>query len=238
MRVVVGCERSGVVCAAFVNAGHDAYSCDLEPAEAAHPYPHRHLQCDVMDVLQPGAFDLGILHPDCTYLCASGLHWNKRVPGRAEKTEAALAFVLQLDARARAVLPRYTIENPRGCIGTRMRPSSQSIQPYQHGHDASKETFLWSHNLPLIEPTAHVAPRAVCPRCKAVGRGDLAALMFAGGCHVCGNEAARIRPRWANQTDSGQNALPPSANRWMDRSRTYAGIAAAMVRFWGNLPPL
>ncbi len=32
--------------------------------------------------------------------------------------------------------------------------------------------------------------------------------------------------RWANQTDSGQNKLPPSDDRWKVRSKTYAGIAA------------
>lgn len=33
--------------------------------------------------------------------------------------------------------------------------------------------------------------------------------------------------RWANQTDSGQNALPPSDDRWELRSETYDGIAEA-----------
>lgn len=42
-------------------------------------------------------------------------------------------------------------------------------------------------------------------------------------------------PRWANQTDSGQNKLAPSADRWRDRSRTYQGIADAMAEQWGSL---
>lgn len=37
---------------------------------------------------------------------------------------------------------------------------------------------------------------------------------------------------WANQTPSGQNRLGPSADRWKERSRTYAGIAAAMASQW------
>ena len=32
--------------------------------------------------------------------------------------------------------------------------------------------------------------------------------------------------------------MPPSANRWRERSRTYAGIAAAMADQWGSLPAL
>lgn len=39
--------------------------------------------------------------------------------------------------------------------------------------------------------------------------------------------------RWENQTPSGQNKLAPSADRWKIRSKTYAGIAAAMAEQWG-----
>jgi len=42
------------------------------------------------------------------------------------------------------------------------------------------------------------------------------------------------KPRWANQTDSGQNRLPPGQDRWKLRSRTYEGIAAAMADQWGG----
>jgi hypothetical protein len=41
------------------------------------------------------------------------------------------------------------------------------------------------------------------------------------------------RARRANQTASGQNALPPSKDRWKDRSRTYEGIARAFAEQWG-----
>jgi len=41
--------------------------------------------------------------------------------------------------------------------------------------------------------------------------------------------------RRANQTPSGQNRLPPSADRWKIRSETYSGIADAMAQQWGNL---
>ena len=43
------------------------------------------------------------------------------------------------------------------------------------------------------------------------------------------------RPRWGNQTDSGQNKLPPSDLRSAIRSITYQGIAEAMAEQWGNL---
>ena len=41
--------------------------------------------------------------------------------------------------------------------------------------------------------------------------------------------------RWANQTDSGQNSLPPSDDRWARRSETYPGVARAMAKQWAKL---
>ena len=41
------------------------------------------------------------------------------------------------------------------------------------------------------------------------------------------------RAIWENQTESGQNNLPPSDERWKIRSKTYLGIAKAMANQWG-----
>jgi len=195
MKVLVACEYSGTVRDAFRAAGHDALSCDLLPTDVPGP----HYQGDVTDIINDG-WDLMVAHPPCTYLCSSGLHWNKRRPERAQMTEDALKFVqFLLDAP----IPRIALENPIGCIGTRIRKADQTIQPWQFGHDASKSTCLWLKNLPLLTPTAVVEPRIV-----------------------------NGKKRWANQTDSGQNRLPPSEDRWKIRSETYAGIAAAMVAQW------
>ena len=195
MRVLVACEYSGTVRDAFLKAGHDAMSCDLLPTDVAGP----HYQGDVMDIIDQG-WDLMIAHPPCTYLCSSGLHWNKRRPERSKQTEDALDFVRLLLA---APIPKIAIENPIGCISTRIRPPDQTVQPWQYGHDASKATCLWLKGLPPLRPTGFVEPRIV--------------------------DGKR---RWANQTDSGQNRLPPSADRWKIRSETYSGIADAMVSQW------
>jgi len=197
MKVLIACEHSGVVRDAFTAAGHDATSCDLLPTEA----PGQHYQGDVRDILAD-RWDLMIAHPDCTYLCSSGLHWNKRVPGRAEKTEAAIDFVKEL---LQADIQRIAVENPVGCIGTRIRKADQYIQPYEYGHDASKRTGLWLKNLPLLRQTGFIEPRMVDGK-----------------------------PRWGNQTDSGQNKLGPSDDRWKERAKTYVGIAKAFASQWGN----
>jgi hypothetical protein len=106
---------------------------------------------------------------------------------------------------ANAPIRRKAIENPIGRLSTAWRKPNQIIQPHQFGHDASKATCLWLENLEPLVPTKHVEPRMVSGK-----------------------------PRWANQTDSGQNRLAPSPDRWKERSKTYQGIADAMANQWGN----
>lgn len=216
MRVLVGCERSGVVAQAFRDAGHDAWSADLVPSALCLNTAHTHGEgdcCghyigDVLDILQAGAWDLLIAHPPCTYLASSGLHWNHRIPGRAEKTEAAAEFALRLwDSR----VPRIALENPVGRLTRYLGRPAQIIHPYMFGHDASKQTCLWLRGLPLLElpqDETWIAPRYI-----------------------------NGLPRWGNQTDSGQNRLGPSPTRAMDRAKTYPGIARAMAAQWGTLSP-
>ena len=218
MKVLIACEYSGRVRDAFIARGHDAISCDLLPTEAPGP----HYQGDVMDIIGDG-FDLMIAHPPCTYLAVSGLHWNGRTPGRAQKTEDALDFVRMLMS---ANVPRIAVENPVSCISTRIRKPDQVIQPWWFGEDASKKTCLWLKGLPPLIPTDFVAPRMVC--CGSVVPGG-----DKYGCPIC-NGAKVARPRWGNQCDSGQNKLGPSDTRWKERSRTYEGIAHAMATQWGS----
>lgn len=153
MKVLIACEFSGVVRDAFKRAGHHAVSCDLLPTEATG----EHIQTDVRNIINDG-WDLMIAHPPCTYLCSSGLHWNKRREGRAEKTEEALEFIRFL---MEAPIEKIAIENPIGIISTRIRKPTQIIQPYQYGHDASKATCLWLKNLPALTPTNLIAPGRV-----------------------------------------------------------------------------
>lgn len=105
-----------------------------------------------------------------------------------------------------APIPRIAIENPVSVISSRIRKPDQTVAPYQFGHDASKKTCLWLKNLPPLRPTQMIEPRMVDGK-----------------------------PRWGNQTDSGQNKLAPSADRWKKRSETYQGIADAMAVQWSSL---
>lgn len=201
LRVFIGGETSGKVRDAFLRLGHDAWSCDLLPTKRPGP----HIQGDML-VHMREPWDIAIYHPDCTYLCSSGLHWNKRRPGRQAKTDAAVAFVEKL-FKAKHIRMR-AVENPVGCLPKRtgVKPA-QYIHPWQFGHDASKKTALFLFNLPPLKPTKLVPPRLV-------------------------EWDGQMRERWGNQTDSGQNKLPPSADRWDLRSETYDGWADAMAAQW------
>lgn len=165
-----------------------------------------HLQYDVLKIIGQRPWSLGIFHPPCTYLCSSGLHWNHRRPDRARLTEDAIEFARRLiDCEIESV----AVENPVGCLSKRVRPPDQIIQPWMFGDDASKATCLWLKALPLLVPTDYKYPRV------ALHEGKFAL-------------------RWGNQTDSGQNNLPPSEDRWALRSKTYQGIADAIGMQWGR----
>ena len=104
-----------------------------------------------------------------------------------------------------APLPRIAVENPVSVISSRIRKPDQIVQPWQFGHDASKATCLWLKGLSPLAATETAEPRVV-----------------------------NGRKRWGNQTDSGQNRLAPSADRWKIRSATFEGIAQAMALQWGG----
>ena len=213
MRVLIACERFGVIRDAFIKDGHDAMSCDLVDTLVDGP----HYTGDVRDVLNDG-WDLMIAHPDCTYLTNSAAWAFKDGPyhqtvkdgtlvGHARRLarEDALDFVRLLMS---APIQRIAIENPIGAISTAIRKPDQIIQPYEYGDNASKATCLWLKNLPKLKPTARAVGRMV-------------------------NHNGKIVERFDNQTDSGQNRLSPSAGRAMDRAKTYQGWADAMASQWG-----
>lgn len=142
MKVLVGCEFSGVVRDAFKKLGHDAWSCDVLPSETSG----NHLICDVRDVLNDG-WELAIFHPPCTHLAVSGARWFK---GKQQEQQEALEFVKELMA---APIPKIALENPISIISSRIRKPDQIIQPWMFGHGETKATCLWLKNLPKLIPT-------------------------------------------------------------------------------------
>lgn len=228
MRVLVGFETSGQTRRAFADLGHDAWSCDILPAVDGS---NHHIRGDVFDVLDDG-WDLAIFHPTCTFLTSSaewaykepdfvrypGVGYHQRLKPEtlfgAERRAARDRAVEEFTRLDTCAIPLKAIENPVGCISSRYRKPDQVIQPYQFGDDASKATCLWLRGLPKLvaDPAARRPGRMVeWPR----GSGKMV-------------------ERWANQTDSNQNRVTPSENRWSERSDTYPGVAAAFAKQWGK----
>ena len=160
MRILVACESSGAVRSAFRALGHDAWSCDLLPAEDGSQH---HFTCDALLIAEhglqakgdyfPQPWDLMIAHPPCTHLAVSGARW---FPDKLEEQSAALDFVKALMA---APIDRIAIENPISIISSRIRKPDQIIQPWQFGHGETKATCLWLTNLPKLVPTDIVEGR-------------------------------------------------------------------------------
>jgi site-specific DNA-cytosine methylase len=143
MRVLVACEFSGTVRRAFSARGHDAWSCDLLPAEDDSS---NHITGDVSNILGEN-WDLMIAHPPCTHLCVSGARWFK---DKIVEQEAAIEFVRMLIG---APVARIAIENPIGVISSKIRKPDQIIQPWMFGHGETKATCLWLKGLPKLTPT-------------------------------------------------------------------------------------
>lgn len=164
MKVLVACEFSGTVRDAFLALGHDAWSCDLLPAERNS---NRHIQGDVREVLRWGWDLLMVAHPPCTRLCNSGVRWLSVPPPGKTKEQ----MWKELDDGAalfsdlwNAPIERICVENPvmhkhaKARIRN-YREFSQSIQPWQFGHGETKRTCLWLKNLPALKPTDIVSGR-------------------------------------------------------------------------------
>lgn len=205
MKVLVGCEESGVVRDAFRKLGHDAWSCDILPCSGDPTY---HLQMDVFEAIKLKQWDLAIFHPPCTYLTTTGNKWMKpefkeRFPDREQQRKDAIKFFIDL---YNVDIPMIAIENPVGVMSSEFRKPDQYVHPYYFGDPHSKKTGLWLKNLPLLVPTNIVEPQFY---------------IYKNG----GKD-----PIWHVETMK----LPPD-ERSRVRSKTFKGLADAMANQWGNL---
>lgn len=150
LRVLIGCEFSGVVREAFRKRGHDAWSCDLLESEDNSPF---HLQCDLLSILNDN-WDLAIFHPPCTYLCSRSVYHCRRRKDEYKHDEAQAFFMSLYNAD----IPKIAVENPVGIMTKRFRKPDQYIDPYYFGEPYRKKTGLWLKNLPLLKPTNMLAP--------------------------------------------------------------------------------
>lgn len=209
MKVLIGCEESQAICKAFRNAGHEAYSCDLQDCSGGHP--EWHFKQSVFTLMKKSRkWDLIILHPDCTFLTNSGVRWlyengREKDMVRWNQLKIAMTIFIAMRDSAMAVAPMVALENPiPHCYardGFEALPGigrpNQIIQPYQFGHGESKATGLWLYNLPLLQATKLVEGR-----------------------------------------EGKVHRMAPGPDRKKLRSKTYSGIAEAMAEQWGSLLPV
>lgn len=179
-RVLVACECSGRVRDAFLDAGHDAYSCDLLPSDSDRG-ESRHYQGDVTELLGE-EWDLVVAHPPCTYLCNSGVRWLHTQHGRWWKMiQASMFFRKCLAANATCVC----VENPiphMYAMEIIETPYSQIVQPWQFGHGETKATCFWLRGLPPLQPTDIVPGREARVHKLSPGpdRGKLRSVTYQG----------------------------------------------------------
>jgi hypothetical protein len=156
VKIIIGCEFSGIVRDSFLAKGHDAWSCDLLDTEIPGP----HIKGNLLEILDQG-WDMAIFHPPCTHLAVSGSRWfkNKQV-----EQKEALEFVRSL---IECNISRWALENPISIISSHFRKPDQIIQPWMFGQGETKATCLWLKGLPKLTPTNIVEGRE--QRCHKMG---------------------------------------------------------------------
>jgi hypothetical protein len=228
MKVLVACEESQVVCIAFREKGHEAYSCDILPCSGDHP--EWHIQDDVLKHLNDG-WDMMIGHPPCTYLSfAANRSWNDE--GRIYKRLEALKFFADL---WKAPIPSICLENPKSCASPVIAKYSQEIQPYYFGDPFLKTTWLWLKNLPPLkwnkqdnlfeQKTSSGKPEPMMITLRKPSK------YYKGG---------EIKKRYFADTNNIElmkkyniHFTEYNMNKSKLRSKTFPGVAQAMAEQWG-----
>lgn len=204
MRVLVACEESQVVCKAFRERGHEAYSCDVQECSGGHS--EWHIKGDCILVAYTGDWDLMVAHPPCTFLSRVSVQYMSR-PGREELQNEAIEFFLALK---HAPIARKCLENPfpQKRVRERIGFWTQVIQPYYFGDPHVKTTCLWLYGLPKLQGLEDVALNPHLYKPKPLGYNS------------------RGNPYYFSDMRSGKTKAK-------QRSKTFHGIARAMAEQWG-----
>ena len=220
MRVLVACEESQAVTKEFRRLGHEAYSCDIIECSGGHPEWHirwdatalingncTFMTCDGTLHKIDGRWDLLIAHPPCTYLSNAGAARLYPQKGqinqdRYQKGLEAKEFFLKF---YHADCEKICIENPIPTRIYELPPYTQTVQPYEHGHEYSKKTCLWLKNLPNLMPTKKVKP-------------------------ICSWVSGGSKDNNGNKRKNCGMTFRDSKTK----SKTFPGIAKAMAEQWGG----
>ena len=222
-KVLIACEESQTICAEFRSAGIEAYSCDIIDCSGGHPEWHmkqdvlpllnghcKFKTCDGVEHEVKGKWNLIVAHPPCTLLTVTGNRWfNEDRYGdkaRQRKRDREDAIKFFMEF-AKADCDYICIENPVGIMSTEWRKPNQIIQPWMFGDPYEKKTCLWLKNLPPLTEENPVAP----PPRKKFASGKTMSEWYADAFKLPKEERSRLR------------------------SKTFPGIAKAIVNQWKDL---
>lgn len=169
MNILIACEESQRVCAAFREKGHNAFSCDIIECSGGHP--EWHIMQDVIPLLNgncnfettdgkqhfiEGKWDMIIAHPPCTRLCTTSQRWlyfgdKEYRSKKISEQQKAIVFFMMF---ALADCEKIAIENPQGIMSTAYRKADCTYNPYDfEGETEIKKTCLWLKGLEPLRPT-------------------------------------------------------------------------------------
>lgn len=226
IKILIGCETSGMVRRAFLDRGFDAWSCDLLPSDDAS---NRHIVADVRDLLNDGWNMLALMHPPCTRLCNSGVRWLTEPPSRltdvypladrisyqSMSRDERLEFMWKSLAEGAALfsscwnapIEHIAVENPvmhrhAKMLISNYQPPAQTVQPWWFGARAFKATSFFLRDLPPLIPTNKLVP----PK-----------------------PGTEEHKEWSKIHRASR-----TPDRWKIRSETFPEIAAAVASQWGD----
>lgn len=177
---------------------------------------HEAMSCDLLPTDKPGPhyvgdvldvlgdrWDLMIAHPPCTYLTVSGNKWMK--------PEFASKFPTRAQDRKDAIdffMALWNADIPRVCIENPIGIMSTEFRK----PDQVVQPWMFGHG----ETKATCFWLRGLPKLIPTHRKDD---LFA--------------PQEPEEREQRLHYLPPSPDRWKERSKTYNGIAQAMANQWG-----
>ncbi|MFH0904087.1 MAG: hypothetical protein V1854_02715 [Methanobacteriota archaeon] len=166
--------------------------------------PDWHIQDDVLNHLDD-IWDLAIFHPPCTYLTNAGVrHLYEHIVSRNGKHAAVYGFARWVEMRKAAEFFRQLLNADI--------PKICVENPIPHRYAVAEIGRKYDQ---LLQPWqfGHPETKATCLWLK-----NLPPLKPT---NIVDGREARI------------HKMPPSKDRWKNRSRTYIGIANAMSEQWG-----
>lgn len=241
MNILIACEESQRVCAAFREQGHAAYSCDIQDCSGGHP--EWHIKGDVLRYLNPIFFncefadeladyaipfrtqdgfahcvdkwDMIIAHPPCTYLTHAAVQCHSLAKYSyaevCKRTQKRLEAADFFMRIALADCEKIAIENPVGVMNTVYRKPDCIIHPWQFSNGP--------------EDTENYVTKRTCLWLKGLP-------VLRPLCAI-GPDNEQLYGRNPKNGNLLCWTTAVSTDRQKNRSKTFPAIAAAMAYQWG-----